>query len=94
MTTFVELLSLTELRARKFFLESQLNIVNNLIEEHEKKKIPVKTIDNELDFLEKGILNNQDLLNNIEQETKIINDKVETYKKKIKIKFKDPSKIV
>ena len=94
MTTFVELLSLTELKARKFFLESQLNIVDNLIDEHEKKKIPLKTIDNELDCLEKGILNNQDLLKNIEQETKIINDKVETYKKKIKIKLKDPSKIV
>jgi hypothetical protein len=94
MTTLVELLSLTELKGRKYFLECQLNIVDNLIEEHEKKKIPIKTIDNELDYLEKGILNNQDLLNNIEHETKIINDKVEIYKKKIKIKFKDSSKIV
>ena len=38
MSSYVERLSLTELKSRKDFLEEQLNIVNDLIVEKEKYK--------------------------------------------------------
>ena len=39
MSSYVERLSLTELKSRKDFLEEQLNIVNDLIVEKEHEKI-------------------------------------------------------
>lgn len=36
MSSYVETLSLTELKIRKSFLQNQLNIVNNLIENYDK----------------------------------------------------------
>ena len=38
MSSCVETFSLTQLRDRKTFLENQLNIVNNLIEENEMEE--------------------------------------------------------
>ncbi len=38
MSSCVETFSLTQLRDRKTFLENQLNIVNNLIEENENNE--------------------------------------------------------
>ena len=37
MTTCVETFSITQLKQRKLFLEDQLSIVNNLIDNYEKK---------------------------------------------------------
>ena len=46
MSSCVETFSLTQLKNRKFFLEDQLNIVNNLIENYEKSNNELPNIEN------------------------------------------------
>jgi len=77
MTSYVETLSLTELIHRKSFLENQLNIVNDLINE--------KNIINEKDSIIDNSNNSSEIselfINNI--------DSVNNFpKKKIRIKIK------
>lgn len=78
MTSYVETLSLTELIHRKSFLENQLNIVNDLINE--------KNIINEKDSIIDNSNNSSEIselfINNI--------DSVNNFpKKKIRIKIKN-----
>ena len=46
MSSCVETFSLTQLKNRKSFLEDQLNIVNNLIENYEKSNNELPNIEN------------------------------------------------
>ena len=46
MSSCVETFSLTQLKNRKSFLEDQLNIVNNLIENYEKSNNEPPNIEN------------------------------------------------
>lgn len=46
MSSCVETFSLTQLKNRKSFLEDQLNIVNNLIENFEKSNDELSNIEN------------------------------------------------
>ena len=78
MTSYVETLSLTELIHRKSFLENQLNIVNDLINEKNIINEKDSIIDNSNNSSEISelFINNIDILNNFP-------------KKKIRIKIKN-----
>ena len=72
MSNYVETLSYTELMSRKIFLENQLNIVNDLI--NEKNKFPIVNVTNTSSFIkENEYMNDSSIKNN---------------SKKIKIKIK------
>ena len=72
MSNYVETLSYTELMSRKIFLENQLNIVNDLI--NEKNKFPIVNVTNTSSFInENEYINDSSIKNN---------------SKKIKIKIK------
>ncbi len=77
MTSCVETFSITQLKQRKLFLEDQLSIVNNLIDNYEKQELD-KT-NNEISYI-------ANVLDNIDDEIEGINKNIERKKVKIKIK--------
>ena len=77
MTTCVETFSITQLKQRKLFLEDQLSIVNDLIDNYEKQELEKKN--NEIDYI-------SSVLDNIDDEIEEINKNIERKKVKIKIK--------
>ena len=77
MTTCVETFSITQLKQRKLFLEDQLSIVNNLIDNYEKQEIEKKN--NEISYI-------SNVLDDIDDEIEGINKNIERKKVKIKIK--------
>lgn len=77
MTTCVETFSITQLKERKIFLEEQLNIVNNLIDNYEKQELNKNN--NEMNYISK-------VLDDIDDEIEGINKNIERKKVKIKIK--------
>lgn len=77
MTTCVETFSITQLKQRKLFLEDQLSIVNNLIDNYEKQELNKNN--NEMSYISK-------VLDDIDDEIEGINKNIERKKVKIKIK--------
>ena len=77
MTTCVETFSISQLKQRKLFLEDQLSIVNDLIDNYEKQELEKKN--NEIDYI-------SSVLDNIDDEIEEINKNIERKKVKIKIK--------
>ena len=77
MTTCVETFSITQLKQRKLFLEDQLSIVNNLIDNYEKQELNKNN--NEMNYISK-------VLDDIDDEIEGINKNIERKKVKIKIK--------
>lgn len=77
MTSCVETFSITQLKQRKLFLEDQLSIVNNLIDNYEKQELD-KT-NNEISYI-------SNVLDNIDDDIEGINKNIERKKVKIKIK--------
>ena len=70
MTSYVETMSLTELKSRKIFLEDQLNIVNNLIDVRQNE---LKIVQNNLEMIEKEEI---EIQKNIEKQKKKIKIKL------------------
>ena len=70
MTSYVETMSLTELTNRKIFLEDQLNIVNNLIDE---KQNELRIVQNNLEMIKKEEVG---INKNIEKQKKKIKIKI------------------
>lgn len=77
MTSCVETFSITQLKQRKLFLEDQLSIVNDLIDNYEKQELD-KT-NNEISYI-------ANVLDNIDDEIEGINKNILSKKVKIKIK--------
>lgn len=70
MTSYVETLSLTELKSRKIFLEDQLNIVNDLIDVRQNE---LRIVQNNLEMIEKEEVG---IHKNIEKQKKKIKIKI------------------
>ena len=82
MSSYVETLSITELNSRKIFLENQLKIVNNLIENYELNN-----------NIENNICTNYEIFEEDEVKSSHKNNTNEKniVKKKIKLKIKPSS---
>lgn len=82
MSSYVETLSITELNSRKIFLENQLKIVNNLIENYELNNSIENNISTNYEIFEEDEVKSSHKNNTNEKNI---------VKKKIKLKIKPSS---